>query len=114
MKLKNVLIVVDDIERSKAFYKELFGLSVILDGEANVMMSGGLVLQDRRVWENAIGNEVCYKGCDTLLYFEDSDLKSFQKKLDESGYGIEYVTKEESIIRMYDLDGHIIEIRQVL
>ena len=25
MKLKNVLIVVEDIEKSKAFYKELFG-----------------------------------------------------------------------------------------
>ena len=33
MKLKNVLIVANDIERSKTFYKELFGLDVILDSE---------------------------------------------------------------------------------
>ena len=31
MNLKNILIVVDDIERSVAFYKELFGLHKILD-----------------------------------------------------------------------------------
>ena len=36
MKLKNIVIVVKD-ERSKQFYKELFGLDVILDqeGECN-------------------------------------------------------------------------------
>lgn len=31
MKLKNVLIVVNDIEKSITFYKELFGLNVILN-----------------------------------------------------------------------------------
>lgn len=112
MRLKNVLIVVDDIEKSKAFYRELFGLSVILDDEANVMLSGGLVLQKRSVWESAVGRKVIYKGNDALLYFEDSDLEAFGKKLDESGYEIEYITREETVIRMYDLDGHIIEIRQ--
>lgn len=28
MKLKNILFVVRDMERSKAFYRELFGLTV--------------------------------------------------------------------------------------
>lgn len=37
MKLRNVLIVVNDIERSKAFYKELFGLDVVLDNDGNVI-----------------------------------------------------------------------------
>ena len=35
--LKNVLIVVDDIEKSIGFYKDLFGLQVILKNEGNVM-----------------------------------------------------------------------------
>ncbi len=39
--LKNVLIVVDDIEKSIEFYKELFGLQVILKNEGNVILSGG-------------------------------------------------------------------------
>ena len=44
--LKNVLIVVDDIEKSIEFYRDLFGLQVILKNEGNVILSEGLVLQD--------------------------------------------------------------------
>ncbi len=44
--LKNVLIVVDDIEKSIQFYRDLFGLQVILQNEGNVILSEGLVLQD--------------------------------------------------------------------
>lgn len=40
MKLKNVLIVVSDIERSKAFYKNLFGLDVVLDNDGNLIKVG--------------------------------------------------------------------------
>ena len=43
--LKNVLIVVDDIEKSIEFYRDLFGLQVILKNEGNVILSEGLVLQ---------------------------------------------------------------------
>ena len=50
MQLKNVLIVVNDIERSKKFYKDIFGLEVILDNEGNVILTGGLVLQDATIW----------------------------------------------------------------
>ncbi len=39
MILKNVLIVVKDIERSKKFYKDIFGLDVILDNEGNEFQS---------------------------------------------------------------------------
>ena len=45
--LKNVLIVVDDIEKSIEFYKDLFGLQVILKNEGNVILSEGLVLGNR-------------------------------------------------------------------
>ena len=43
MKLKNILIVVDNIEESIHFYNELFGLNVISRQEGNVIMSEGLV-----------------------------------------------------------------------
>ena len=57
MKLKNVLIVVKDMERSIAFYRELFGLEVILDNEGNVIMTEGLVLQDIKYWKQFLGRE---------------------------------------------------------
>ena len=42
MRLKNVLIVVNDMDRAIRFYKEIFGLQVILDQDGNVIMSEGL------------------------------------------------------------------------
>ena len=33
MRLKNILIVVKDIEHSKQFYHDLFGLNTILDND---------------------------------------------------------------------------------
>ena len=45
MKLKNVLIVVKDIERSKQFYHDLFGLEMIVDNDRNMILTEGLVLQ---------------------------------------------------------------------
>lgn len=52
MKLKNVLIVVKDIEKSKKFYHDLFGLDVVLDNGGNVILTEGFVLQDRKIWES--------------------------------------------------------------
>lgn len=49
MKLKNILIVVKDIEKSKQFYHDLFGLDVILDNDGNVILTEGLVLQDEKI-----------------------------------------------------------------
>ena len=40
MKLKNVLIVVDDIEKSKKYYHDLFGLDVVLDNDGNLIEVG--------------------------------------------------------------------------
>ena len=48
MKLKNVLIVVKDIEKARQFYHDLFGLTMILDNEGNMILTEGLVLQDER------------------------------------------------------------------
>ena len=51
MKLKNVLIVVKDIEKSKQFYHDLFGLNPVLDNDGNLIMTEGLVLQDEKIWK---------------------------------------------------------------
>ena len=40
MKLKNVLIVVKDIERSRQFYQDLFGLELIQDNDGNLIEVG--------------------------------------------------------------------------
>ena len=59
MKLKNVLIVVKDIEKSRQFYKDLFGLDLVLDNNGNMILTEGLVLQDEKIWKKISGKRDC-------------------------------------------------------
>ena len=52
MKLRNVLIVVKDIEKSKQFYHDLFGLDMVLDNDGNMILTEGLVLQEEKIWRD--------------------------------------------------------------
>lgn len=116
MRLKNILIVVNDIEVSKNFYRDLFGLQVVTDFGENVILSEGLVLQERKIWEEFTGKKVVLYGNATELYFEEYDLDSFVEKLENGDYEINYVNRLKTenwgqrVIRIYDPDGHIIEV----
>ena len=116
MRLKNILIVVNDIEQSIRFYRELFGLQVILDQDGNVIMTEGLVLQDAKIWKNFMQRDLVPKNHMTELYFEEPDIEGFAKKLEESEFAIEYVNElmehswGQKVIRFYDPDGNLIEV----
>ena len=119
MKLKNIVIVVKDIESSKQFYKELFGLDVILDQEGNAILTEGLVLQESKVWEETLGQKVVWKNHASELYFEETDLELFLEKLRKYEREIQYVYLPEEgeskkrAVRLYDLDGNMIEVGEV-
>lgn len=116
MKLKNILLVVSDIEKSKAFYHDLFGLEVIADFDGNVILTEGLVLQEKGIWEKFIEQKTLYGGNDAELYFEENYIDEFLEKLEESQYDIAYVNGfmehdwGQRVIRIYDPDKHVIEI----
>ena len=61
MRLRNILIVVEDIEKSKKFYHDLFGLDVILDNEGNVILTEGLVLQEENNLEELSGKRYHFR-----------------------------------------------------
>ena len=117
MKLKNILIVVKDIEKSKQFYHDLFGLDVVLDGEENVIMTEGLVLQEEKVWKNFMNKEISQKSNSFELYFEEQNIEAFVEKLEKIYPAVEYVHSlmeyswGQKIVRFYDMDGHLIEVR---
>ena len=77
MKLKNVLIVVKDIERSRQFYHDLFGLELILDNDGNMILTEGLVLQEEEYWKEFLGREIIPENNSSELYFEESDIEGF-------------------------------------
>lgn len=120
MKLKNILFVVDDIERSKTFYRDLFGLEVVTDFGENVILTEGLVLQEKKLWEKFIERNVSVGGNDAELYFEENDIDGFLERLEKSNFDIEYLNKciehdwGQRVIRIYDPDKHVIEIGESL
>lgn len=116
MKLRNTLIVVKDIEKAIDFYKDLFGLEVILDNDGNVILTEGLVLQDSAIWKSFIGKDIVPQNNASELYFEEQNIEAFAKKLDSYKEPIQYVNRlmehswGQKVIRFYDLDGNLIEV----
>ena len=116
MKLKNILIVVKDIEKSKRFYHDLFGLEVVLDNDGNMILTEGLVLQEEKLWKEFLGKDIVSKNNSCELYFEESDIEAFAEKLENLYPSIEYVNRlmthswGQKVIRFYDLDGNLIEV----
>lgn len=116
MKLKNILIVVKDIERSRKFYHDLFGLDRIVDNEGNMILMDGLVLQDEKIWREFLGKEVIPKNNACELYFEENDLDAFVEKLERLYPDVQHVNRltthswGKKVVRFYDLDGNLIEV----
>ena len=116
MRLKNVLIVVKDIEKSKKFYHDLFGLDTILNNEGNMILTEGLVLQDEEIWKRFLKKDIFKESNSCELYFEERDIEAFAKKLEKLYPSVKYVNRlmthswGQKVIRFYDLDGNLIEV----
>jgi len=116
MKLKNILIVVKDIEKSRKFYRDLFGIELVHDNDGNMILTEGLVLQDEKIWKSFLGRDIIPKSNSCELYFEEQDIESFVEKLERLYPNVEYVNRlmthswGQRVIRFYDLDGNLIEV----
>ena len=116
MRLKNILIVVKDIEKSRKFYHDLFGIDLVLDNDGNMVLTEGLVLQDEKIWKSFLDRDIVPKSNSCELYFEERDIEAFVEKLERLYPAIEYVNHlmthswGQRVIRFYDLDGNLIEV----
>lgn len=116
MKYEGVCIAVKDVNLSKAFYQDLFGLEVYQDYGINVSF-GGLSLQQEFDALLDIPKESVLKRSHNMeLYFEEDRFDDFIAKLARRG-DIRYIgggVKEagwgQRSVRFYDPDDHIIEV----
>lgn len=120
MKYKGTLITVKDIIKSKAFYKSVLDLDVVMEAGANVELAGGVFLQTLDTWVNFIHTpkaEIIFSNNAIELYFETDDIDGFIEKLNALA-DIEYIhpliehSWGQRAIRFYDLDHHIIEVAE--
>ncbi|MCR5753416.1 MAG: VOC family protein [Acetatifactor sp.] len=116
MKLRNVLIVVKDIDKSRDFYHNLFGLEMVLDNDGNMILTEGLVLQDAKIWSGFLGREIISENNSCELYFEEADIEGFVEKLEKYYPKVRYVNRlmthswGQKVVRFYDPDGNLIEV----
>lgn len=121
MKFEGILLVSKDLQRTKAFYKEVFGLRVTVDFGANITLTGGISFQSLESWLQFIhkeANEVSFQTNNAELYFEEADLDGFIQKIEAMDIQWVHTLKTHDWgqrgIRIYDPDGHILEISETM
>ena len=116
MKLSGFLIVVKDIKKAERYYHDLFGLDMLVDNDGNMILSGGLVLQEEKYWCNFIGKDVIPQNNACELYFEEENIDAFYEKLKTLYPETEFVNPPmthswgQKVVRFYDPDGNLIEV----
>ena len=116
MKFKGILIVVKDCNKALKFYQDMFGFELIRDNDGNMELSGNPYLQEEKYWKRFTGWRVIPQSNQTELYFEESEIDSFVKKLETPYPDTEYVNHltthswGQRVVRFYDLDGNLIEV----
>lgn len=115
MRYISTLIAVKDLAASLRFYREALGMEVVQDFGANVVLSGGVVLQTLESWREFLGGKpVSLRSHTGELYFEEADMDGFLERL--KAMDISYVHPPlehrwgQRVVRFYDPDGHIVEV----
>jgi catechol 2,3-dioxygenase-like lactoylglutathione lyase family enzyme len=122
MKIRHVstIVLVSDVDRSRAFYRDLLAQTVVADHGTIVMFEGGLVIHDgvnllERTYRTPGAFPAGPRGKDSLdVYFETDELDHVYRLVCESGaaiiHGIEVQSWGQRVFRFHDPDGHIVEI----
>lgn len=111
-----VLLAVQDVERSKRFYGELFNQHVVLDLGWNVTFSGGFAIQQNFAWLTGIPeDEIKIKSGNAELYFDVQDFDAFLAKLAAHPeiqllHPVKTFEWKQRGLRLYDPDFHLIEV----
>lgn len=116
MKYACTVISVADINLSRKFYEDLFGLELYQNYGINISFTCGLALQQEFDWLINLPKEEIIKNSNNIeLCFEEENFDKFIVKLKEYpnikylGDVIEH-SWGQRVVRFYDLDEHLIEV----
>ncbi len=113
MKYVCAMLAVKNVKASVDFYVKALGQKVSMDLGANVAFEGGFAVLERGLWESVLGGKKSIeKSHNAELYFEHDDMEGAAL----SSYGVEFLHSlreqpwRQLVVRVYDPDGHIVEI----
>ena len=116
MKFTGTVISVSDVNASRKFYQDLFGLELYQDYGINISFTCGLSLQQEFDWLIGAPKETVMKQSHNMeLAFETRDFDGFLEELEQYP-GIEYLGEViehswgQRVVRFYDPDSHLIEV----
>jgi catechol 2,3-dioxygenase-like lactoylglutathione lyase family enzyme len=112
------LIVVEDVAASRRFYEDFLEQKVLHNFGEDVQFEGGFSIHQKAHFQTLLGDEHHYpitlKSNSGELYFETENLEAAQARLKLSGADFIHEVEEQPwgqrVMRLYDLDGHILEI----
>ena len=121
MDYRGPMLVVKDMERSKAFYRKILEVAIVSDFGENVTFNGGLSLQTEESW-------IRFTGCDQEIfnyqsntvefYFETKDFDGFLERI--SGEELDFLRDVatmpwgQRVACFYDPDKHVIQVGEDL
>jgi catechol 2,3-dioxygenase-like lactoylglutathione lyase family enzyme len=118
LKFVSPLIVVEDMARSRQFYEQLLEQKVKFDFGVDVAFEGDFTIHLKSHFQSLLGDATKYsitsKAHNGELYFDADDIESTYQRLQAAGVefieGIREQPWGQRAMRLYDPDGHIIEI----
>jgi predicted enzyme related to lactoylglutathione lyase len=121
LKFNATLIVVNEMTRSRNFYEQLLGQTVKFDFGPNVQFEH-FSIHLKSHFQSLLGDTgqypVTQKAHWGELYFESDEIESIQQSLNEAGVEFIHPICEQPwgqrVMRLYDPDGHIIEIGETM
>jgi len=114
---RSVVLLVNDIEKSKNFYNFILSQKIVMDFGRNVGFEGGLAIWEKDYALNLIFQEeiknIQVGANNAEIYFEFDDLDGLFTRLIEEKIKVIHPIREhpwgQKAFRVYDPDNHIIE-----
>ena len=113
---RSCVLLVEDVEKSKHFYKSILGQKIVMDFGRNVGFEGGLAIWDRYYALNLIFHEKAQGikvGANNVeIYLETENLDELYKRLVEEVRVIHSIQEHswgQRAFRIYDPDNNILE-----
>ena len=122
MRFVNPIAFVRDIAVSRAFYRDVVGLTVAEDHGTIVIFAEGFAIHDgaalaATVWGVGEPHTADYGRRNVLFYFEDDDIDACFARIGDRVALIHPIVKQawgQRVFRFHDPDGHAVEIGEPL